>query len=65
MTARQMKLERRFGEAGAAGVFLALLLLGCAVPRQHDLVIRGGQIYDGLGGAPFVGDLAVDGDRIS
>jgi N-acyl-D-amino-acid deacylase len=51
-----------------------LLAVGCApVPgRQparsgapaYDLVIRGGTIYDGSGGAPFVGDVAVDGDTI-
>jgi N-acyl-D-amino-acid deacylase len=29
-----------------------------------DLVIRGGLIVDGTGGAPFVGDVAVTGDRI-
>ncbi len=50
---------------GARGALLALLLLGCAAPPRHDLVIRGGWIYDGLGGEPFVGDLAVDGDRIA
>ncbi|MCU1281086.1 MAG: Aminoacylase [bacterium] len=31
----------------------------------HDLVIRGGTIYDGSGGAPFVGDVAIDGDVIA
>lgn len=31
---------------------------------MHDLVIRGGTIVDGSGGAPYVGDVAVDGDRI-
>lgn len=31
----------------------------------HDLVIRGGTIVDGSGGAPFTGDVAIDGDRIS
>jgi N-acyl-D-amino-acid deacylase len=31
---------------------------------MHDLVIRGGTIVDGSGGAPYVGDIAVDGDRI-
>lgn len=31
---------------------------------MHDLVIRGGTIVDGSGGAPFVADVAVDGDRI-
>jgi N-acyl-D-amino-acid deacylase len=37
------------GEAGAA----------------HDLVLRGGSIYDGSGGKPFLGDVAIDGDRIA
>jgi len=32
--------------------------------RQHDLVIRNGTLYDGSGGKPFVGDVAIDGDRI-
>jgi N-acyl-D-amino-acid deacylase len=31
----------------------------------HDVVIRGGTIYDGSGGTPFDADLAVDGDRIT
>jgi N-acyl-D-amino-acid deacylase len=30
-----------------------------------DVVIRGGTIYDGSGGAPFVSDLAIRGDRIA
>jgi N-acyl-D-amino-acid deacylase len=29
-----------------------------------DFIIRGGTIYDGSGGAPYVGDVAVAGDRI-
>lgn len=32
---------------------------------MHDLVIRGGTIVDGTGGAPFVADIAIDGDRIT
>ena len=31
---------------------------------MHDIVIRGGTIYDGTGGKPFRGDIAIDGDRI-
>ncbi len=32
---------------------------------MHDLVIRGGTIVDGSGGAPFVADIAIDADRIT
>jgi N-acyl-D-amino-acid deacylase len=31
----------------------------------HDLIIRGGTIVDGTGAAPFIGDIAIDGDRIT
>jgi N-acyl-D-amino-acid deacylase len=31
----------------------------------HDVVIRGGRVYDGSGGSPFVADLAIDGDHIT
>ncbi len=31
---------------------------------MRDLIIRGGTIYDGTGEAPFVGDVAIDGDRV-
>jgi N-acyl-D-amino-acid deacylase len=33
-------------------------------PPDYDVVIRGGTIYDGSGGAPFTGDVAIRGDRI-
>jgi N-acyl-D-aspartate/D-glutamate deacylase len=32
---------------------------------MHDLVLRGGTIVDGTGGAPFAGDIAINGDTIS
>jgi N-acyl-D-amino-acid deacylase len=31
----------------------------------YDVIIRGGTIYDGRGGAPFTGDVAIRGDRIA
>ena len=31
----------------------------------YDLIIRGGTIYDGAGGTPYVGDVAIEGDRIA
>jgi N-acyl-D-amino-acid deacylase len=47
---------------------LALLLAACAtMPAApgYDTVIRGGTIYDGSGGAPYVGDVGLRGDRIA
>ncbi|HZU74859.1 MAG TPA: amidohydrolase family protein [Acidimicrobiales bacterium] len=32
---------------------------------MHDLVIRGAVIVDGTGAAPYSGDVAIDGERIS
>ena len=31
---------------------------------MRDLIIRGGTIVDGTGGKPYIGDVAIDGDRI-
>ena len=31
----------------------------------HDLVIRNGKIFDGSGGKPFIGDVAIDDGKIS
>lgn len=46
-----------FVAAGSAGSALG-------APAIHDLVIRNGTVYDGSGGKPYVGDVAVDADRI-
>jgi N-acyl-D-amino-acid deacylase len=49
---------------------LAGLLATAAAPARHRLaaeysvIIRGGTIYDGSGGAPYVGDIALKGDKI-
>ena len=66
--------------AALYGGFAAVLLaLGaCSEPQNaaettaasasdagHDVIIRGGTVYDGSGGAPFVADVAIDGDRIA
>ena len=32
---------------------------------MHDLLIRNGTLYDGNGGAPLVGDVAISGDTIT
>lgn len=43
----------------------AFVFGGSAAPAPlYDIVLRGGTIYDGSGGAPFVGDVGIKGDRI-
>src|SRR3989441_9297492 len=32
---------------------------------MHDVVMRGGTVYDGEGGQPYAADVAIDGDLIS
>nr|MBA3812479.1 D-aminoacylase [Caulobacteraceae bacterium] len=55
----------------APTVALAATLLALAAapaasaPPAWSLIVRGGTIYDGSGGAPFTGDVAVAGDRIA
>ena len=47
---------------------VSLVLFACAPdPRDadYDVIIRGGTLYDGLGGDPVVGDLAITDDRIA
>jgi dihydroorotase/N-acyl-D-amino-acid deacylase len=44
-------------------VFLSLMLFMPQQP-QYDLLIRNGRIVDGSGGAGYIADLAIKGDRI-
>jgi|ERR1039457_2193826 N-acyl-D-amino-acid deacylase len=53
-----------------SGVFFATLCLASAAawaadPRVHDVVIHNAIVYDGSGGKPFLGEIAIDGDRIA
>jgi N-acyl-D-amino-acid deacylase len=43
----------------------ALAAMAAEKPKTYDLILRGGTIYDGSGGKPYVGDVAVNGDRIT
>jgi N-acyl-D-amino-acid deacylase len=55
--------------AGLLGIGSALAAAGAgaaAAPSGlHDVVIRHATIYDGSGAAPYTGELAIDGDRIT
>jgi N-acyl-D-amino-acid deacylase len=43
----------------------SLFFTACSRPVRYDAVLRNGMIYDGSGGKPFHGDLAIRGDRIA
>lgn len=43
-----------------AGLFAS----SAAPPADYTVLIRGGTIYDGSGGTPYVGDVALKGDKI-
>ena len=48
----------------AALIPVLLLTAACSKP-EHDIIIRGGSVYDGSGGPAEVADVAIDGDRIT
>ena len=57
------------GHATASAWALAALAVAVALPAaaaefRYDTVIRSGLVYDGSGAAPYVGDVAIKGDRI-
>lgn len=43
----------------------ALLLAAACSQPEHDIIIRGGSLYDGSGGPAKIADVAIDGDRIT
>jgi N-acyl-D-amino-acid deacylase len=45
--------------------FIFIFIAGCGGQREYELIIRNGTIYDGNGGEPFVGDIAIHGDTIA
>ena len=48
----------------AALCLAALAACSFSPGEQYDVILRGGTIYDGSGGPPFVGDVAIRGDSI-
>ncbi len=44
--------------------FAAVGAISASPPASYSVLIRGGMIYDGSGGAPYVGDVGLQGDKI-
>ncbi|HEX8232902.1 MAG TPA: D-aminoacylase [Caulobacteraceae bacterium] len=57
-----LTMDRLFATAALAA--LSLGMMGAAPTPAYDVLVRGGTIYDGSGGAPFAGDVGVKGDKI-
>jgi N-acyl-D-amino-acid deacylase len=46
-------------------VLVLLSAAACQRPVEYDLILRGGDLYDGSGGSPQVADIAVRNDAIA
>src|ERR1700692_3404432 len=45
-------------------LLLIIFLFACN-QKKYDVIIRNGMIYDGNGGAPYKGDIAINADTIA
>ncbi len=57
-------IKRSMFAAVVASLLASSAIAQAQAPEQYDLLIDNGTIYDGMGGAPFTGDVAIRGDRI-
>ena len=54
----------KIGSAFAVAVAGLLATSAAPTPASYSVIIRGGTIYDGSGAEPYVGDVALRGDKI-
>lgn len=59
-----LRLVRFMAMLSAGAALLSVSGAAAKVDEAVDVIIRGGTIYDGGEGAPFVGDVAIRGDQI-
>jgi N-acyl-D-amino-acid deacylase len=45
-------------------LLLIIFLISCNNKKEYDTIIRNGMIYDGNGGTPYKGDIAINADTI-
>ena len=60
-----MRLTTWVWLSGAAFTFALIFSAGCPARVPYDVILRGGTIYDGSGTAPYVGDVAIQGDVVA
>ena len=59
-------IKRPMFVALAASLLASSAIAQAPAPAEtYDLLIDNGTIYDGMGGAPFTGDVAIKGDKIA
>ena len=46
-------------------LFPVFFLFACKQGNKYDVIIRNGMIYDGNGGLPYKGDIAINADTIA
>lgn len=59
-----LSVRRTIGSLSLAAALLCVAGASATTDGAADVIIRGGTIYDGGEGKPFVGDVAIRGDRI-
>jgi N-acyl-D-amino-acid deacylase len=59
-----MSSNHRIVRLVASTLIICGMLVACTPPVSHDVILRGGNIYDGSGADPYIGDVAIDGDKI-
>jgi N-acyl-D-amino-acid deacylase len=60
-----MKLRKTLAALMACSLAACAVQQGAAPSPSYDVVIRGGTVYDGSGGRPFTGDVAIRGDKVA
>ncbi|MCH8218198.1 MAG: D-aminoacylase [Planctomycetes bacterium] len=45
--------------------YVTIAMTACSPATEYDVIIRNGTLYDGSGGDPIVGDVAIQGDTLA
>lgn len=64
MPSASLPIRRTIGLLSTAAALLCVSGAAAKADEAVDVIIRGGTIYDGSDGKPFVGDVAIRDDRI-